>query len=57
MPGDGVASAVYFSTKVNSVMEELRALVDECEGLVDEEVWPVPSYGRMLTQREGGERA
>ena len=57
VPGDGVASAVYFSTKVNSVMEELRALVDECEGLVDETVWPVPSYGRMLTQREGGERA
>ncbi len=56
VPGDGVASAVYFSTKVNTVMEELRALVDECEGLVDETVWPVPSYGRMLTQREGGER-
>ncbi len=53
-PRDEVTAAVYFSTRVNTAMEELRALVDECEGLVDEEVWPVVSYGRMLTQRAQG---
>ena len=50
VPRDEVASAEYFSTRVNAAMDDLRALVDECEGLVDEEMWPVPSYGRMLTQ-------
>ena len=29
-------------------MAEIRSLVDQMEALCDEEIWPLPSYGRLL---------
>ncbi len=32
-------------------MEELRALVDEAELIVDDQCWPFPGYGQLLTTK------
>ncbi|MCQ2587586.1 MAG: glutamine synthetase III [Treponema sp.] len=40
--------AVYFKDNVISIMGELRANVDELEGLIPATEWPVPSYGDLL---------
>ena len=40
--------AMYYKDKVIPAMNELRANVDEMEGLVPESKWPVPGYGKML---------
>ncbi|MDR2156191.1 MAG: glutamine synthetase III [Clostridiales Family XIII bacterium] len=40
--------AKYYNEKVIPAMEKLRETVDTLEGLVDENYWPVPSYGEIL---------
>ena len=32
-------------------MQEVRALVDEAEGIVDARAWPFPGYGELLTTK------
>ena len=40
--------AMFYKDSVIPAMNELRANVDEMEGLVPASKWPVPSYGEML---------
>ncbi|MGN0739597.1 MAG: glutamine synthetase III [Treponema sp.] len=40
--------AMFYKNTVFAAMNELRANVDELEGFVPSEKWPVPSYGEML---------
>ena len=40
--------AMFYKETVFAAMNELRANVDELEGFVPSEKWPVPSYGEML---------
>jgi glutamine synthetase len=42
------AVAKHDSAKTNAAMSKLRESVDELEGLVPAEFWPVPSYAEML---------
>lgn len=39
---------MYFREVVFPAMTELRAPIDELEMIVDEEFWPVPTYGELL---------
>ena len=39
---------LFFKNTVFTAMEELRAPIDELEMIVDQEFWPVPSYGDLL---------
>jgi len=41
-------AAVYYRNVVFAAMSELRANVDELEGYVPGDEWPVPSYGEIL---------
>jgi glutamine synthetase len=34
--------------KVRTKIDELREYVDELEGLVDDELWPMPKFWEML---------
>ena len=40
--------SMYLKEKVLPKMEDLRTLVDSIEGDVDQNAWPVPSYGQLL---------
>ncbi len=40
--------ATFFKDVVFPAMSELRTPVDELEMIVDQEFWPVPSYGDLL---------
>ncbi|MCR4734035.1 MAG: glutamine synthetase III [Treponema sp.] len=40
--------AMFYKDNVIPAMNELRANVDEMEGLLPSSKWPVPSYGEML---------
>ena len=40
--------ALYYRNTVFKAMLELRAPVDELEGVVDSDLWPYPSYGEIL---------
>lgn len=40
--------ASYMRNYVFASMQELRAVSDEIEGLVDKSVWPFPTYGDLL---------
>ncbi len=40
--------AFFYKDTVREAMEELRTPTDELEVLVDERLWPVPTYGDML---------
>jgi len=42
--------AESFKDQVIPAMLKVRGLVDELEGLVDDEVWPLPKYREMLFQ-------
>ena len=42
------ALALYYRNTVFQAMSELRENVDELEGCVPAEVWPVPSYADLL---------
>lgn len=45
----GVAdTAYYYKDTVFMAMQELRAVADELELLVDEKYWPFPTYGDLL---------
>ena len=45
---EGQEQALFFKNTVFTAMEELRAPIDELEMIVDQEFWPVPSYGDLL---------
>ncbi|MDR2610146.1 MAG: glutamine synthetase III [Clostridiales Family XIII bacterium] len=45
---DTLTVAKYYSTAIIGAMEKLRATADTLESLVDEEYWPLPSYGEIL---------
>ena len=44
-------SALAYKTNVIPLMEKLRRAVDEMEGIVPAEVWPLPSYGEMTMKQ------
>ena len=45
---DEQKKAEMLAAKVKPMMDELRAYVDELEGLVDDETWPLPKFWEML---------
>ncbi|MCR5502894.1 MAG: glutamine synthetase III [Lachnospiraceae bacterium] len=45
---DAKERAFYYRDVVRAAMDELRTPTDELETLVDEQLWPVPTYGDML---------
>ena len=45
---EGSVQANFFHESVFPAMEALRAPIDELEMIVDEEYWPVPTYGDLL---------
>ena len=45
---EGQEQAMCFREVVFPAMTELRAPIDELEMIVDEEFWPVPTYGELL---------
>ena len=45
---EGQEQALFFKNTVFVAMEELRAPIDELEMIVDQDFWPVPSYGDLL---------
>ena len=40
--------AKYHHDSIFAAMQELRAVADELEAAVDEDVWPFPTYGKIL---------
>ncbi len=45
---NGQVRAEFFQRDVVPAMEDLRVPIDTLEGIVDKELWPVPSYGEIL---------
>ena len=45
------ASAFSYKEKVVPLMRSLRAAVDEAEGIVPADLWPLPSYGEMTMKQ------
>ncbi len=45
---EGVEQALFFKDVVFAAMNDLRAPIDELEMLVDQDFWPVPTYGDLL---------
>ena len=45
---DEAKKAEMLCSKVKPKMDELREYVDELEGLVDDELWPMPKFWEML---------
>ena len=45
---DEAKKAELLCSKVKTKMDELREYVDELEGLVDDELWPMPKFWEML---------
>ena len=45
---EGKEQATFFKEVVFTAMEELRAPIDELEMIVDQDYWPVPTYGDLL---------
>ena len=43
-----IDEAKYYKDSVFSVMNELRAVVDETELLMPTDAWPYPTYGKLL---------
>ncbi|MBR5109452.1 MAG: glutamine synthetase III [Clostridia bacterium] len=48
---DPLTMARHCRDSIVKNMEELRALVDEAELIVDDRVWPFPGYGQLLTTK------
>ncbi len=46
--GDTQSKAIFFKDEVSVAMERLRKPSDELELLIDEKVWPFPTYGELL---------
>ena len=44
-------SAFAYKTNVIPLMEQLREVVDEMEGIVPSKLWPLPSYGEMTMKQ------
>ena len=45
---EGQEQATFFKDVVFAAMNELRAPIDELEMIVDQDFWPVPTYGDLL---------
>ena len=45
---EGQEQALFFKDVVFAAMNELRAPIDELEMIVDQDFWPVPTYGDLL---------
>ena len=45
---DLLGCAKYHHDSIFAAMQELRAAADELEAAVDEDVWPFPTYGKIL---------
>lgn len=45
---EGQEEATFFKDVVFTAMNELRAPIDELEMIVDQDFWPVPTYGDLL---------
>ncbi|MBR2062117.1 MAG: glutamine synthetase type III, partial [Anaerotignum sp.] len=48
LKGDSKSQAIFCRDYVFHTMKELRAPADRLEMLVDESVWPFPTYGELL---------
>jgi glutamine synthetase len=46
--GDPLAEAKHFSTVVLPAMSQVRKYADELEGIVADDLWPLPTYQEML---------
>ena len=46
--GDAYKQGLYYRDYVFEAMNELRQVVDQLEVLIDYEMWPFPSYTKML---------
>lgn len=42
--------ANHYKDKVSEYMNDLRIYVDELEMIIDKDMWPMPSYGDLLTE-------
>jgi glutamine synthetase len=40
--------ALLYCDKVRPIMDEMREIADGLEGIVDDELWPLPKYREML---------
>ena len=47
-PHDAQAEAVHYKDAVLPAMLEVRAAADALEGLVADDLWPLPTYQEML---------
>lgn len=45
---DRAMKAQFFYKKIRPAMNNLRTPIDTLEGIVDRELWPVPTYGELL---------
>ena len=45
---DLLGCAKYHHDSIFAAMQEMRAVADELEAAVDEDVWPFPTYGKIL---------
>ncbi len=45
---EGKEMAAFFKDEVMPAMTALRTPIDELEGIVDKDLWPVPTYGDLL---------
>ena len=48
LKGDSKSQAIFCRDYVFQAMKELREPADKLEMLVDESVWPFPTYGELL---------
>ncbi len=46
--GDLLAEAKHFQAKVVPAMAAVRAVADKLEGIVADDLWPLPTYREML---------
>ena len=50
--GNGISDtkkqALLYCDKVKPIMDEIREISDKLEGIVDDELWPLPKYREML---------
>ena len=44
------SKAISYKDKVNTYMEKVRKNVDALEMIIDKDMWPMPSYGDLLTE-------
>jgi glutamine synthetase len=44
-------SALAYKNNVIPLMVKLREAVDEMEGIVPSDLWPLPSYGEMTMKQ------